>query len=195
MNEQYEQLKYELPSISEVVKLFPDSVQIKVFDLLVGQFLGKQIAASSDGAEGDKTHLELPSASWEGIALLDEKGEFHLQVRDVKASSQIDATKRLTYVTIRAFMALKGEKVSRRRLITPILEKWRAYGGKPRDFLANDVGIIRDGDLYSLDVHAMSEADEFIRQIKDSSVQGSWKPSAGTSRRRGKVEKNEDEEE
>lgn len=183
MNERYVALKNELPAIAKLVDLFPSTIQATVFDLLTLQFLGAAPNLGSTLVVDSDSRKASDLKSLDGVAMLDDKGDFHFTVRDIKATSQNDATKRLTYVAIRAYTELKNEKASRKQVINPILGKWRAASGNSRNFLATDAGIIRDGDLYSLDVHAVAEADEFIRQIKDPSIEGSWKPSPGGKRK------------
>lgn len=130
---------------------------------------------------------------------MNDKGEFFLTARDIKANTGNDAIRRLTYVTIRAYGQLKSEsKVSRKDVINPILKKWRVNPGKARLFLATDKGLLREDDLFSLDVHATADADDFIRQIKDPTVKGNWKPSDSGKKRKtktGKIEELGEEEE
>jgi hypothetical protein len=120
----------------------------------------------------------------EGVARLDDKGDFHLIIRDPKANNKAEAVKVLTYVTIRAYHLLKKVEsgASRKKMINPVLQKWRVYDSNARNFLANDNGIYRDDDLYNLDKHATDEADKFIKHILDSNIQGSWKPSSARRR-------------
>jgi hypothetical protein len=185
MKDRYASLKKELPAISRVVKVFPDQLHAKVFDLLVAEYLSTEVPVLREkpGAPGAKAQVgknEIP-----GIARLDDKGNFHFTVRDPKATAQADAVKRLTYVAIRSHLLLKKDEsgVSRKKVINPILTDWRVYDGNSRPWLANDKGILRDGDLYSLDKHATDEADQFIREILDTKLAGSWKPGATAKRK------------
>jgi hypothetical protein len=187
----YSKLKKELLSISKLIKQFPEQVQPKVLDILVRAYLGEECTQVGNQKEKginlpSKTKLELPD-----IATFNEKGDFILTVRDVKASSQADAVKRLTYVAIRSYLKLKSDetKVSRQKIINPILSKWRVYDGNARLFLANDRGIIRENGLLSLDIHATKEADEFIKDIIDPKKSGSWSPGSVGARKRSKAGK------
>lgn len=114
-----------------------------------------------------------------GIARLGSDGSFKLTVRDVKAKSTNDAAIRLVHVVVLAHELLTNEpSVSSKKILVPVLREWRAYSGNTRALIATHKGIIREGDMISLDAHARQEAEEYIRQIQDDTVQGSWKPAA-----------------
>ncbi len=187
----YSKLKKELPSISKVVKQFPEQVQSQVLDILLKAYLEGATPEIGTGPDTPKIHALKGKGELPGIATINEKGDFFFTVRDPKASSQADAIKRLTYVAIRSYLLLKkGEsKASRKKIINPILSEWRVYDGNARNFLVNDKGIIREGDLLSLDVHATKEADTFIKDILDQKKSGSWNPSSVGVRKRTKTDK------
>ncbi|WP_156458623.1 hypothetical protein [Ectopseudomonas composti] len=46
----YEQLKSELLEISKVIEKFPEAVKPKVYDLLVGQFLGHEPSVTNSNS-------------------------------------------------------------------------------------------------------------------------------------------------
>jgi len=109
--------------------------------------------------------------------------ELRIIARDIKASSTNDAAIRLVHIAIRANEALTGsETVSSRHIVTPILKAWRAYTGNTRPAIANQKGILRNGDLVSLDEHGKRDADEYMRQSLDSSVEGTWNPNGASKR-------------
>jgi len=114
--------------------------------------------------------------------------ELRVLARDIKASSTNDAAIRLVHIAIRANETLTGsETVSSRHIVTPILKAWRAYTGNTRPAIANQRGILRNGDLMSLDEHGKRDADEYMRQILDSSVEGTWNPNGASKRTARKV--------
>jgi hypothetical protein len=193
MKDRYTSLKKELPAISKVVKLFPDQLHAKVFDLLVAEYMGGDVPTLQNKAGATPTKVQPGKNEIPGIARLDDKGNFHLTVRDPKATAQADAVKRLTYVAIRSYLLLKKEEsaVSRKKIVNPILTDWRVYDGNSRPWLANDKGILRDGDLYSLDRHATDEADQFLNEILDTKLTGSWRPGAAAKRKPRGKSKNE----
>ncbi|HVL88122.1 MAG TPA: hypothetical protein VM681_09000 [Candidatus Thermoplasmatota archaeon] len=195
--EKYDSLKAELPSIANAVSLFPAPLQLRVMELMFAEFLADRFGAkpavaisgqesrpkvTSNGggplvleADGRK---EIP-----GIAVVDGEGKLALTIRDPKASSASEAAKRIAYVTIRASQLLTGsETVSSKETVVPALREWRLLSGGIRQSLASDRGLHREGrDLLWLDKPAQSEADEFIKQILDPNVSGSWKPGRGRS--------------
>ncbi|MGD0158410.1 MAG: hypothetical protein ABSB50_20155 [Terracidiphilus sp.] len=118
-----------------------------------------------------------------GIAKLSQDGEILLTVRDLKARNTNDAAIRLVHVLIWAAQKLTGSaSVSSRRIVTPLLQRYRCYDGNTRHAVASDRGIVRDGDELSLDFHAEQRAEQFVSEILDASVEGQWRP--GGSRRR-----------
>jgi len=109
--------------------------------------------------------------------------ELRIIARDIKASSTNDAAIRLVHMAIRANEILTGsETVSSRHIVTPILKTWRAYTGNTRPAIANQKGILRNGDLVGLDEHGKRDADEFMRQSLDASVEGTWNPNGSTKK-------------
>lgn len=123
-----------------------------------------------------------------GIARLEDDGTLTLTVRDLKARSANEAAIRLAHVAIYAYCKLSGEKVaSSRGIVTPLLQQWRVYDGNTRRVLKEHRGIIRNGDLLSLDAHSRAEAEQYIAEILDPSIDGKWKAST-TSKRKKRVE-------
>lgn len=128
-----------------------------------------------------KIHTEIP-----GIARLTDKGDLKFTIRDLKARSTNDAARRLAYIVIHVNEKLTGQKtLSSPKTLVPILREWRAYDPNTRKKMKEDKGIIRDGELLSLDAHAQKEAESMIREIQDDSIEGSWKPSPTTGRKTG----------
>jgi len=189
---QYEKLMKEFPEIAKVISGFPEAVQPKAFDVLVSSLIGGVIPVVQSSAKpvSMKSNQlpQVPSGDITGIAMKTQDGQFHFSVRDIKATNQWDAAKRLTYVLIRAYTKVMGtETVSRKEVINPFLTSWRVYDGNTRRFLANDPGLVRNGDQFSLDIHAEQEADGFIRDILNTEVTAKWKPG---STKRGRKKKN-----
>ena len=136
---------------------------------------------------GDSPLLQSSGSSNEfpGIARLSNDGSFKLTVRDLKAKNTNDAAIRLVHVVVLVHEQLTNEpSVSSKKIVVPELRRWRAYTGNTRAAIAAHKGIIRDGDMISLDAHARQEAEGYIRQILDDSVQGSWKPGIVKSKGR-----------
>ncbi len=114
-----------------------------------------------------------------GIASIDDNGQMRLTVRDIKAKTANDAAIRLTHVAVFAYQKLLGvEGVSSKHVVVPILREWRAYDGNTRKAISDHKGIMRDGDMLTLDIHSKNEAEYYIDQILDDSVAGKWKPTA-----------------
>lgn len=145
--------------------------------------LGTQQAdlKGGDVSDADSRERNTPRVSGNempGIAKLIGE-ELKIIARDIKAASTNDAAIRLELMAIRAHEKLTGsESVSSRHVITPILKSWRCYTANTRKAIANHKGIIRTGDMLSLDHHAKSEADQYIEECLDPNVEGSWKPSS-----------------
>jgi hypothetical protein len=120
-----------------------------------------------------------------GIARITDAG-LEVTVRDLKARSANDAAIRLAHIAILAKEKLTGTKtLSSRNELLPILKEWRAYDGNTRVALANHRGIHRDGDQLSLDAISRREAQKYIDEILDESIQSTWNPT-GRARKAGK---------
>lgn len=197
--DKYDKVIEKMPEIAKMVSSFPEKVQDRAFDLLVSTLIGG-VTVSKPRVEREKT-LETakaktiyPQSALAGVAMKTNEGNFHFSVRDLKASSATDAAKRLTYVLIRSYTELMNEETaSRKEIINPHMQSWRLNSGNTRNFLANDPGIVRNGDKYSLDIHAEKEADEFIAEIQDSSITGSWKPNSRVGPKKKNQSKEKDE--
>jgi len=119
-----------------------------------------------------------------GVAVLNEKGEVRFTIRDLKAKSAREATMRLVYVSIQATQALTGKRsVSRKGVIVPLLKHWRIYDGNARRFLATDRGLLKNGNELELDGQAQKDAAQYIAEIQNSTLIGSWKPGNNPRKR------------
>lgn len=161
-----------------------DGARARVIAWLSAKYLGGPASRPSTGtvvetAYGmDERPNEIP-----GIAKLSQAGDVQLTVRDFKAKSANDAAVRLAHVVIAAAAKLTGESsVSSKNVIVPLLRKYRCYDGNTRSAIAGNKGLVRDGDLLSLDFHAEQYAEKVIAEIQDSTTEGKWKP--GSSKRR-----------
>jgi len=198
MSKNYKDLMAEMPKIAEVVKQFPESMQEQVFNRLVNEFSG--IEPNSKGpieetqAQNQSRVNNQPNTPSDLKGICTIRGdEYHLTVRDLKAENAKDAAKRLTYVLIYSYMqSMNSDSVSRKIIITPHLIKWRLNSGNSRGIIANDRGIIKNGDLYSLDYHAEEEAKAFIGQIKDNELTGKWIPGSSSRKKSSSNEKTRD---
>ncbi len=120
-----------------------------------------------------------------GIARVTQNGEFHLTVRDLKARSANDAAIRIAHLALLANERLNhSESLSSKNVLVPILRRYRAYDGNTRGALAQHRGFARAGDQLSMDLHCKEEAEEYMRQILDPSVQGTWNPAAKPAKKK-----------
>jgi hypothetical protein len=137
----------------------------------------------------------LADREFPGIARLTPSNELEVTIRDLKANSTVDAAVRLAHVVIYANEKLTGERaVSSRKVLSPILKEWKAYDGNTRAALARHKGIHRDDDLLSLDSIAKQDAEKYIIEILDESVQGSWNPRTRTNKKTSSKKNNTSEE-
>ena len=133
------------------------------------------IAADQSGSE-----KEIP-----GIARVTQNGELHLTVRDLKARSANDAAVRIAHLALFANERLnRSESLSSKNVLVPMLRRYRAYDGNTRGALAQHRGFARAGDQLSMDLHCKEETEEFIKQILDPSVQGTWNPTAKPAKKK-----------
>lgn len=120
-----------------------------------------------------------------GIARLTDEGSLKLTIRDLKAKNTNDAAIRLVHIIVFTYEKLTDENsVSSKVIVVPILKEWRAYTGNTRNVIAQHKGIIREGDLISLDAHAKLDAEKYINDVSDDSVIGSWKPASSVKSRK-----------
>ena len=190
--EKYNKLMKELPEIGKVVSSLPETVQGKAFDIIVSTLLEREqtLPVTPPISPKSDTGVPISGNDLSAIGTKASDGSFHFSVRDLKATTAWDATKRLTYVLVRAYTQIMGtETASRKNVINAHLRSWRLYDGNARKFLANDAGIIRNNDELKLDKHASDEADQFIREIADQNVTGSWKPTTKKNRKKSEDEK------
>lgn len=123
-----------------------------------------------------------------GIAQIQDNGNFRLTVRNPKAKNTNDAAIRLAHIVIYAYTTLTGEEtVSSKNVLMPILKEWRAYDGNTRGALAGHKGIIREGDLLSLDAHSKKDAEQFVADVLDNAIEGNWSPSTKARKRKPKT--------
>jgi len=187
--ENFDKLKEHLPEIAKIVATFPEPLQEKVYDNLVSELLGEKVDTGIKEPKKVKTHSFNGAQDEDNlseIATLTSDGQYHSSIRDLKASSAKDATKRLIYVLIHSYTKLmKTSSVSRKKIINPELIKWRLADGNDRSFISSDKGIIKQGDEFSLDLHAQKEAEQYIQDIKNSEIIGSWK--LGTTRKKQRI--------
>lgn len=189
--EEYKKLMDEMPNIAKAISGFPDKIQEKAFDVLVGALVGYKQMPTNVPIQQSVTKAQPPrmgSYDLSSIATKTPDGKFHLSVRDLKASTASDATKRLVYILIKTYTQLMGSQtVSRNEIINPYLKAWRLYDGNARKFLANDPGITRsgdNGDLYGLDIHAEKEAEQYIQEIFSPDTTGTWKPGSRKNKKK-----------
>ena len=147
---------------------------------------GQNTAAATNGKSITPTHGGKEIA---GLTRLNGDGKVEITVRDPKGRSAGDTAKRLIYLAIRAAQLLGQETVSRKELLNPLLTRWRLNNGNTRRMIGSDRGLLKSGDSLSLDIPAAKEADEFLREALDPTVDGGWKPGTGrrTSKKTGKT--------
>ena len=193
MENKYEKLLKEMPKIAEVVKQLPENLQKEAFDRLVSELTGNTSAIPvQQPAPVKKQEIQPTQKSSQGTSEVNlqgictvRNGDYHFTVRDLKAKNAKDAAKRLVYVLIYSYMkSMNTVEASRKELINPHLESWRLNNGNTRGLISSDPGILKNGDNYSLDIHSENEAQDFIREIKDPGVVGSWKPGATRKKRK-----------
>jgi hypothetical protein len=165
-----------------------EAARTRVVNWLAAKYLGGAVVtggspAAQISANPSNGVAEVHANQIPGIAKLSPSGEVQLTVRDFKAKSANDAAVRLVHVVIWATAKLKGEpSVSSKNVIVPLLRKYRCYDGNTRGAIANDKGLVRDGDTLSLDFHAEQHAEKVVAEILDTGSEGKWKP--GSTKRR-----------
>ena len=177
-------------TIGEAMSVLDPGARARVIEWVAGRFGISRGTASRDtqalasgpqAVSDDEVVGEIP-----GIARM-IGDRFEMTVRDLKAKSTIDAAIRLAHVVIYAHEKLAGKKsVSSRKVLLPILKEWRAYDGNTRPALANHKGIHRNGDELSLDALSRQEAQDYIDQILDDSIRGTWNPKGRSTRKAAK---------
>jgi hypothetical protein len=188
--EHFEKLKANLPDIAKIVAGFPEPLQENVYNTLVSALLGKNVEISqSDKTDKSETTSDHADKKMSSIATITSDGKYHLTVRDLKASNSNDAMKRLVYVIIQSYIKLmKTKSVSRKEIINPEIIKWRLQNENKRGYIVSDKGILKDGDQLCLDQHAQNEADQFIQEIENPEISGTWKPESVKRTKRTKNE-------
>jgi hypothetical protein len=129
--------------------------------------------------ENSATDVETtgPDIDLRRVCKLMDSGDLRVTLRDLKAKSANDAAIRLAHIVIYCYQALsKQTSTSSRHVLTPELKRWRLYNGNSRHSLAMQKGIIREQDSLSLDAHATLDAERFIREALDPTIEGKWRP-------------------
>lgn len=122
-------------------------------------------AGGVEYVENDASHAN--ASSLNGVAMMTQNGELKITARDLKGKGINDTAVRLAHVVLYSYRALTSEKwVSSRKILTPILKDHRVYTGNSRTALSQCKGIVRDGDMLTLDVLAQADAERFIEEIK-----------------------------
>ena len=179
-----------IKAISKALRTLPDNTSRElVLDFVASRFSlqskrlqSEPLAARSPSddsskivavnAAADKKRGEIP-----GIAKVTESGELKITIRDLKASSGLNAALRIAHIAIHACESLLDRGMSSRNELTPILKQWRVYDGNTRAKIGADKGILRDGDTLTLDAHARRLAEQFIDDVLNPDVEGKWKLS------------------
>lgn len=152
----------------------------KWFEARNSDFEPVKVVGGKQSSPGDN------SASQEinGIARLTDSGEMCFTIQDIKAKSANDAAVRLYIVGIQAYNILKNESSVPSKMLVQLLKDHRCYDGNTRRAIAQHKGIMQNGYMRSLDVHAKKEAEKIIREIQDDGFEGRWKPSNKRSKKR-----------
>ncbi|HEX7030365.1 MAG TPA: hypothetical protein VF254_07195 [Gammaproteobacteria bacterium] len=183
-----------LRSINAIIERLEDGPRARILTWLAQKY-GAEVPRLDDFQNANaaemtgRTGVAARGNEIPGIARLDADGKLRLTIRDLKAKSTNDAAIRLTHIAIYAYQKLTGEEsVSSKSVVVPILKEWRSYTGNTRPALAQHKGILRTGDRLSLDAHSQRDAETYIREALDPSVEGNWRPSSrerrGTKRRK-----------
>jgi hypothetical protein len=126
------------------------------------------------------------TGTFRGVAEKDAEGRVHIVATDLKASSAIDAAKRLLYVGLLARRELLKETTSPRKDMMEMLQQWALYDGNSRAMVAADRALLKQGRTsLSLSTPAISTAWGYVKDIQNSKLEGSWKSSSGRRPRRG----------
>lgn len=170
----YEKLKKEYPIMAKYVKAFPEAAQVKAFETLYNAYLAEIGGAQTGVANVPQVTREFHDLS--GVAELLPGGSIELTARDPKAKNLEDKVQRIVYVAIRANELLTGNKsTDKKKVVQKFLKKYKLTSGAARNALTRVPGLIKVGNEWSLDGPAKDEADKYIREIKDDSIQGKFK--------------------
>ena len=88
------------------------------------------------------------------------------------------AAMRLVHAVVFAHQQLLGTGASRKDVVNPALKRYRLYDGNARVAIARHNGLLRNGDVVTLDVHATRDAERYVAEICDSTISGSWNPDS-----------------
>lgn len=113
---------------------------------------------------------------------------FIFHFRDPKAKNQSDAVNRLLHIALYAHEKITGTKETPRKILTEVLEEWRANDGNARAFINNHPGFKRRGTgagaTFFLDRPGKIEAERFIEEIRNDELIGVWSPSKKSQKRK-----------
>lgn len=152
---------------------------------VVSLFVGESATNPKSSGSGSK----MGKGDLEGVAERDEQGNMHIVAQDLKATSAIDAARRLLYVGLLARRELLGEKKSPRADVMGLLKSYRLYDGNARKMVASEKGLIPEGRKFlSISSAAMPTAWEWVREMQDQNTKGRWTPT-GSRKRRGRAAK------
>ena len=191
--------------MKEALEPLDEEACIRVLDWANRRYLGGSIVHASAGqkhtqnktnSEGDLKAVAqvstgmTSSSELSDLAEVDEDGSLDLHIRSFKAKNKIDCVNRLVHVVIYLHEKLTGEREIAGPVINKFLEDWRLYDGNARRFLAAHKGIKVKGTkgaqrTYYLDNPGKKEAEKFISEIRDDSVQGKFDPTK-TQKKRAK---------
>jgi hypothetical protein len=125
-----------------------------------------------------------------------EEDGFIFNFRDVKARSQSDAVNRLLHIAIYAHEKFTGIKEIPRKVLTEVLEEWRANDGNARSFINLHPGFKRKGTgtsaVFFLDRPGKIEAEAFIEDIRNPEISGKWSPSKKSAKKKDNKRNSED---
>lgn len=177
----YSKLKKEFPSIARQVKAFPEAVQAQAFETLYNAFVAESGGSVPIVMKSSKDSLVRAGSTQpnglEHVAEMRPDGEIELVARDLKAQTLKDAVQRVVYLAIRANQLLTGkESVDNRKVVHKSLKKYRLTSGSAYNALSKVPGIIKVGNEWSLDGPAKDEADKYIKEVADDSIQGKFFP-------------------
>lgn len=172
-----------MSKINDALNSIPDNeTRFRVLSWANNKFGNSEVSlfatnSKEDNVTKDTSEISASEQEIPGIATISENGNYNLTIRDLKAQTTNDAAIRLSHIVIYTHQKLTDSTTtSSKKILKPILEQWRAYTGSTRWALKKCKGIIREGDLLSLDIHAKRTAEKYIQEILDDTVVGTWDP-------------------
>ncbi len=100
----------------------------------------------------------------------------------LKAKSRRDYVKRAVYLYLLGSAALGRPSVPRGD-ITEVLKERRVYDGNARSFLSADPKLRRDEDSIELTAESRAEAEQYAKDVSDSSLPDKWRPGKQNSQK------------